>query len=338
MKIAVIGAGAIGSVVSGLMAKSGEEILLVGRPEQVKAIRDHGLTLKASAGQETVPVRTAERLDGFYELVIFTVKSQDLEQAYQDNAAYLEEGCRVLTTQNGVQGDNLLSTHFDPAKMYSSIVMFGATYLRPGEVVLNFPGDWILGKPYCPLDNVIQDIAGVLGKAFPVKVTPSIMGMKWLKLFINFNNCIPACLNRSMQETFSDIDFCRLSILLLKEGLEIVQAAGIELVSLPSFPVERILGLAAMPVDSAAGIIRQTLTGLSAEPVYGSVLQSIKRGKPSEIDFINGEVDLLASSLQMKAPLNRKVVELVHRVENTGSFFSPGQLKAEFGLTQDASL
>ncbi len=331
MKIAVLGAGAIGSVAAGLLTKAGEDILLVGRPQQVAAVRERGLILKTSAGQETVPVRVAERLDRVYDLVIFTVKSQDLEQAYQDNAAFLEHG-RVLTTQNGVQRDNLLSTHFEPENIYSSIVMFGATYTKPGEVVFNFSGDWVLGKPYAPLDCMIEDIAGVLRKAFPVTVTPSLVGMKWLKLFINFNNSITACLGFSMQETFADVDFCRLSVLLLKEGLQIVRAAGIELVSLPSFPVERIFGLADMPMDTAAGIIRQTLTGLSREPVYGSILQSIKRGKSSEIDFINGEVDLLASSLQMKAPLNRKIVALVHRVESTGNFLSPAQLKAEFGL------
>jgi 2-dehydropantoate 2-reductase len=179
---------------------------------------------------------------------------------------------------------------------------------------------------------MIENFAGILKKAFPVTVTPSIMGMKWLKLFINFNNSIPACLNLSMQETFADLDFCRLSILLLREGLQIIRAAGIEMVSLPSFPVERILGLAEMPMDDAAGIIQQTLTRLSREPLYGSILQSIKRGKPSEIDFINGEVDLLAASLQREAPLNRKIVALVHQVENTGVFFSPKQLKAEFKL------
>jgi 2-dehydropantoate 2-reductase len=331
MEIAVIGAGAIGSVVAGLLTKTGENVLLVGRPAQVKAIRDKGLAINTSNGQETVPVRVAERLDRAYDLVIFTVKSQDLEQAYQDNMAYLEHG-RVLTTQNGVQGDNLLSTHFEPGNMYSSIVMFGATYMQSGQVVLNFPGDWILGKPYTPLDNVIEDIAGILRKAFPVTVTPFILGMKWLKLFINFNNSIPACLNLSMQETFADLDFCRLSILLLNEGLQVVRSAGIEMVSLPSFPVERILGIAGMPIETAAGIMQKTLTGLSREPLYGSILQSIKRGKPSEIDFINGEVDLLAASLRMNAPLNRKIVALVHRVENTGVFFSPAQLKAEFGL------
>ena len=135
-----------------------------------------------------------------------------------------------------------------------------------------------------------------------------------------------------MQETFADLDFCRLSILLLKEGVEITKKSGVKLISLPQFPVDRILGLTAMPLDQAAGIINKTLTTLSKEPLYGSILQSIMRKKTSEIDYINGEVTHLADNIRMGAPLNRKVVDLVHQVEETGKFFSPDEIKKEFDL------
>jgi 2-dehydropantoate 2-reductase len=213
--------------------------------------------------------------------------------------------------------------------------MFGATYIKPGEVTYNFPGDWIIGKPYMPNDPKVWGVESVLKKAFSVVVADQIMGMKWLKLFVNFNNCIPALIGKSMQETFSDLDFCRLSILLLREGVNIVQNAGIELVSLPQFPVDRIVGLSKMPVEQAAGIINKTLTTLSKEPLYGSILQSIMRKRTSEIDFINGEVALLASSISMESPLNRKVVNLVHQVENQGKFLDVKQVKQEFGLNSN---
>lgn len=335
MTIAVIGAGAIGSLVAGLLAKAGETILLVGRPDQVEAVRARGLRIKSPSGEETVRVPVLTAMDKSYDLVIFTVKTQDLEAAYQQNHAFLEDAT-VLTSQNGVQGDNLLRTHFEPENMYSSIVMFGATYIRPGEVTFNFPGDWILGKPYRPIDETTHAIAQVLGRAFPVVVTPQIMGMKWLKLFVNFNNCLPALTGRSMQETFADMDLCRLSVLLLKEGVDIIRKAGIELVSLPNFPVERVLGMAAMPVEQAAGILNKTLTTLSQEPLYGSILQSIMRGKTSEIDFINGEVILIARNLQISSPLNTRMVELVHQVERTGRFFSAEQIKKEFCSLKEA--
>ena len=335
MRITVIGGGAIGSIVAGFLAKQGANVLLVAKPEQVQAIDRQGLTIRRAEGQERIPVKAATALNGRYDLVIFTVKTQDIDEAYQQNHEFLEDSSLILTTQNGVQADNILSCHFDRDQMISSIVMFGATYINPGEVTYNFPGDWIMGKPYAPNDQQVWDIEAVFKKSFSVVVTDQITGMKWLKLFVNFNNCIPALIGKSMQETFADLDFCRLSVLLLQEGVRVVQNAGIELVSLPQFPVDRILGLSKMPVEQAAGIMNKTLTGLSKEPLYGSILQSILRKRTSEIDFINGEVASVAASISMSSPLNRKVVELVHQVETEGRFLDPQKVKQEFGLNSN---
>ncbi|MDP2654756.1 MAG: 2-dehydropantoate 2-reductase [Candidatus Omnitrophota bacterium] len=336
MTIAIIGGGAIGSLVAGLLAKASVDVLLVGKPSHVEEIRRKGLTVKTTQGEETIPLKAATALDQPYDLAIFATKTQDIEQAYQDNHRFLEDSL-ILTTQNGVQADNLLSHHFDRSKIISSIVMFGATYMTPGEVTFNFPGDWILGKPFMPNDPRVHAVADILRKVLPVVVTSDIIGMKWLKLFINFNNCIPALTGKSMQETFADMDLCRLSILLLREGMEVVRNAGISFVSLPQFPVERVTGLSTMPLDQAAGIMNKTLTTLSKEPLYGSILQSIMRGKTSEIDFINGEVVALASGTKQDAPLNRRVVDWVHRVEQSGKFFDVEDIKKEFGLLNDGA-
>lgn len=331
MKIAVIGAGAIGSIVAGYLTKSGEDVLLVGRQDHVKAVNANGLCIKSPGKEEVIPVKADVKIDKEYDLVIFATKTNDMEFAYQDNHKFLEGGI-ILTTQNGVQGDNIISIHFDRSNMIGSIVMFGATYMRSGEVVFNFPGDWILGKPYTANDSKLNDVAEILGKAFSIKISDNIMGMKWLKLFVNFNNCIPALIGKSMQETFEDMDFCRLSVMLLKEGVSIVRDAGIEMVSLPQFPAERILDMASMPIEQGAGIINKTLTTLSKEPLYGSILQSIMRGRASEIDFINGEVTYVAKSIRLQSPLNRKIVDLIHKIEQEGRFLEPDVVKKEFNL------
>ena len=211
MKIAVIGAGAIGSVVAGLLTKAGKEVTLIGRQEQVDAINEKGLKIIYSEREEIIPVKASALLDAEQDLVIFTTKTQDLESAYQANHTFLETPF-VLTSQNGVQADNILSVHFEREKMFSSIVMFGATYTNPGEVVYNFDGDWIVGKPFLPVDPKTHAFAEELKSAFDVKISQNITGMKWLKLFVNFNNCIPALVGKSMQETFSDMDLCKLSI------------------------------------------------------------------------------------------------------------------------------
>lgn len=332
MNIAVIGAGAIGSVVAGYLKKAGCDVVLVAKPEQCAVINTQGLHFTGARGEETIRVDAISKLDRDYHLVIFTVKSQDMETAYVHNCEHLDHSL-ILTTQNGVQADNILSVHFEREKLLSSIVMFGVTYSRAGEIVFNFEGDWIIGKPFMMNDASVREVAAVLQKAFKVVISPNIMGMKWLKLFVNFNNCIPALIGKSMQETFSDMGLCRLSILLLKEGAEIVEKAKIEIVSLPQFPVERISGLVNMPETQAAGIINKTLTTLSKEPLYGSILQSIMRNRPSEIDFINGEIVALASQLRLKAPLNGKILDMVHEVERTGKFFDADEVKKEFELS-----
>ncbi|MBI4309531.1 MAG: ketopantoate reductase family protein [Candidatus Omnitrophica bacterium] len=329
MNIAVIGAGAIGGVVAACLKKAGEDIVLVGRPEQVDAVNREGLTMHGARGRETIRVPAMAKLDKPYDLVIFAVKTQDIEEAFELNSEFLETSL-ILTSQNGVQADNLLSSHFDKIRQLSSIVMFGATYVKPGEITFNFEGDWIIGRPFTPVDPTTHKVAEVLGKAFKTVVSTDITGQKYLKLFVNFNNCIPALIGKSMQEVFADMGLCRLSVMLLKEGVDIIQAAKIELTSMPDFPRERILGLANMPLEQAAGIIHKTLTGLSKEPLYGSILQSILRGKDSEIDFINGEVAQIAGHLKLPALLNRKAVDMVHEVERSGKFFTVDDVKKAF--------
>ncbi|MBU1726672.1 MAG: hypothetical protein KJ880_03475, partial [Candidatus Omnitrophica bacterium] len=101
---------------------------------------------------------------------------------------------------------------------------------------------------------------------------------------------------------------------------------GIKLVSLPDFPLERMIQLASAPTEIAAKIYSGIMTNLSKAPLYGSILQSIKRGKASEIDYINGEFVHLAKENYTTAPLNEKLVEMVHEVEQSKKFFSKEDL------------
>jgi 2-dehydropantoate 2-reductase len=98
------------------------------------------------------------------------------------------------------------------------------------------------------------------------------------------------------------------------------------MVSLPDFPLERLTKLTSMPALEAARIFSGIMVNLSKEPIYGSILQSIKRGRSSEIDYINGEFVRLAKDNNLTAPLNKRLVKLVHEVEKTGRFFTKEEL------------
>lgn len=326
MRIAVIGAGAIGCLVAGYLKEKGEEVTLVGRGPAVRAIKENGLAISGCRGNFSVRIGISDTLNYIPNLAILTIKTQDVDALLRDNCNLLQNSL-ILTTQNGAQADNLAVKYFTPEKVVSSIVMFGATYLEPGKVVHNFEGSWVLGSFFSPnpTESLIS-LSRVLDKAFPVIISEKIKEMKYLKIFVNANNCLPAILGKSMQEVFSSIDISRISIAIWKEAFEVVDKAGINLVSLPGFPVENLTKFTAMSNAEAAQVFSQMMKNLSKEPLYGSILQSIMRGRLSEIDYINGEFVRLAEEHHLRAPLNETLVGMVHEVEKNGMFYGKDDL------------
>lgn len=326
MRIAVIGAGAIGSLVAGYLKEKNEEVTLVSRGSSVKAIKENGLTIIGTRGHSLVRIGISDTLNYVPDLAILATKTQDINPVLQDNS-HLLQNCLVLTTQNGVQADNLVAKFVPAQNIISSIVMFGATKLEPSKVIHNFEGSWVLGNfvDTKPTESLISTSL-VLDKAFPTIISQDLKGMKYLKIFVNANNCLPAIIGKSMQEVFSDVAISRISIAIWKEAFRIIDQVGIDLVSLPGFPLEKLTKLTSMPSESAAQIFSEQMKSLSKEPLYGSILQSIMRGKLSEIDYLNGEFVRLAEENHMYAPLNRLLVEMVHKVEETSRFFSKDDL------------
>ena len=323
MKIAVIGAGAIGALVAGYLKLKGEDVSLVGRPESIYAINKEGLKISGVRGSFKVEILAEDALTYRPEVLILATKTQDIESALKDKLDLIKDSI-VLTTQNGVQSDKIVAQYLSQKNIISSIVMFGSTYLKPGEVLHNFEGSWILGSIFGDKSNDAKtfSLSSTLDKAFPTLLSEDILGMKYLKIFVNANNCIPAILGVSMQEAFSDLRISRVSINIWKEGFDIASKAGLKLSSLPGFPVENITKLVSISSEEAAKIFSGIMVKLSKAPLYGSILQSIKRGRSSEIDYINGEFVNLAQENKLEAPINNRLVKMVHQVEESGKFFS----------------
>lgn len=329
MRIAVIGAGAIGGLIAGYLKLKGEDVTLLGRAESVLAIKASGLKISGVRGDFNVKIDTLCCLNFNPELVILATKTQDVLAAIKDNLEHIRDAA-ILTTQNGIQADNLVAEYLPAKNIISSIVMFGATHLHPGHIVHNFEGDWVIGRFFdSKPDEREINLSLVLDKIFPVVISEDIKGMKYLKIFVNANNCIPAILGMSMQEAFSDVELSRISVSIWKEGFKIISKAGIKLVSLPGFPIENVTRLTSLPGGDAAMIFCQIMTKMGKDPVYGSILQSIKRGKASEIDYINGEFIRIARENGLAAPVNEKVVDLVHRVERERKFLTKEALFGE---------
>lgn len=325
MKIAVIGAGAIGGLVAGYLKHKGNDVFLVGRPDSVEAIGKNGLHISGARGNLLIHIDIFSELSKHVDLAILAVKTQDIEKVAGENKTHLRRAA-ILTTQNGIQADKILAKYVPKRNIISSIVMFGSTLLEPHKLVHNFEGKWVLGSPFAQNGDLLKEISATLNNIFLTSISDNIMGMKWLKLFLNANNCLPAIIGKSMQETFKDLELSKVGMRIWQEGLEVVNKAGIKLISLPDFPLENLTKLTNMPLEQSAKIFSGIMTNLSREPLYGSILQSIRRNRPSEIDYINGEFAALARNNAAHALLNERLVQLVHRVETTKKFFAVDEL------------
>ena len=328
LKIAIIGAGAVGSAVGALLAHDGQDVTLIGRPAHMEAIRRQGgLQVDGYPGDLVVPIKAAERLDFRPDLALLTVKTQDVVTAVRDNLTFLTD-TPLVTLQNGVFSDELIAEILPRCQIISAVVLVGATYLTPGRVTILQQGALVVGRPFGPRDAQVDKIASVLNRAVLTRVSDNIRGAHWLKLIINLNNPLPALTDWPMSRVAADPNRGRLAVRLIREGLRVTERAGIQLASLPRRPIGVIRLVAWLPVGLAARLLSSIARLIETRwPLLGSTLQSIRRGRPTEIDYLNGEVVRLGERVGVPARLNAKVVELVHHVEETGQFFSVDALR-----------
>lgn len=324
-KIVVIGAGAIGSLVGGLLLRAREDVTLIGRKAHVDAINKSGLIIDGALGEMRVNVKAKERLDFKPDLVLLTVKTQDVEAVAHEIKPYVS-GVPVVTMQNGVRSDDLVAGVLGKENIISSVVLFGSTFLEPGRVVHTHKGRLLVGLPFNHDWEKLESIATVLNKAIPVQITKDIHCAHWTKLIVNLNNAIPAITGLSVQEIGSHPKLRKLSYFVLKEGLDITKFASIKLCNLQGVPIVILKKIFNMSSFIATMVIGNMMKTIGTAPVLGSTLQSIKRGKNTEIDYLNGEIVALGKKLGIPTPYNTTVVNMVHQVEATGKFLTLDEL------------
>ncbi|MBD3264556.1 MAG: hypothetical protein GF375_05605 [Candidatus Omnitrophica bacterium] len=325
MKIAVLGCGAIGGLFLGYLSRTYPDTFGVVKDYQLKSFNSEGVIVEGVRGKTSRKVLTGSRLKEDCDIAIFATKINDLEECIQDNLGFIKHSF-ILTTQNGIEADYMLSRFFPAERIITAVVMLGATFYPPNKITHNFEGSLALGNIFGAFPEGARVVSETLKPVFETSVFENIKGAKYLKLLINLNNCLPAALGLSMQEAFCDIEIAKLAILLNKEAYRVIRESGIELVSLPAYPRERIEKLVGLETVKAAEIFSGVMTSLSKQPLYGSIFQSIKRKKKSEIDYINGQIVKLASEHNLDAPLNRRIVELIHAIEAGRDFINKKDL------------
>lgn len=329
--IAIIGAGAIGSTLGALLSRAGQNVTLIGSAAQVGAIRRNGLQVDGALGAFTVRIAAAQALDFRPELAFLTVKTQDVLSAVQANQAFLGDA-QLVTFQNGVRSDALVASVLPPQQLVSAVVNIHANYLTPGKVTLLYPGPLVIGRPFGPNDAAVEGIAAILRHAVPTALSDNIRGVHWLKLIVNLNNAFPALTNRTFHAVYAHPGLRQFAVRVMLEGVRVAKRAGIRLESLPDTSAVLIRLIDWLPLRLAALVAAAKARRMESRwPLIGSTLQSLQRKRPTEIDYLNGEVVRLGGKLGVATPLNAALVGMVHQVERSGEFWEPEALCAAMG-------
>jgi len=302
MRIGVVGAGAIGSLFGGLLADSGNEVVLVGRPSHMEAIQNSGLLMKGFKNKHIrnlkAEIRAADLKPIEFDLILLTVKSYDTEQAAVQARHIAKNKVSVLCLQNGLGVEEAAAKNLDKNRLLRGITFCGATLEAPGVVVYNGRGETIIGDPYHSNGNEDLNIfVDVFRKAgLPTRVVEDIQSDVWTKTLVNAGiNPYTAILGIKNGELLKLRGVKDLMARTVLEGAEVARKRGIRF-------QKDIVQLMFKTVESTADNV-------------SSMLQDIRKGKCTEIDFLNGAISKLGYGENIPTPLNDFLTMLVKNLE-----------------------
>ncbi len=294
MKVAVMGAGAVGCYYGAMLARAGCDVVLIGRAEHVDAVRAAGLTLETRDYTVSLPLAASTQADAVAgaQLVLFCVKANDTLAAATEIAPFLAPDALVVSLQNGVDNAERLRPLL-MREVIAAVVYVAAQMAGPGHVRHHGRGELVIGhSPAAARLAELFDVAGV-----PLTVSGDITGILWGKLVVN---CVYNALS-----AITRLPYARL-----------VAAPGVEAVMRDV--VDECLAVARADGVSVAGDIRATVQHIARTmpTQLSSTAQDLMRGKRSEIDHLNGYVVQRGAALGVATPVNRVLLTLVRALES----------------------
>lgn len=320
--IAVLGTGANGAAFAADMVRAGHDVTLIDQwPENVEAIRQHGVVVDAVDGARTATeVRVLHlcevaTLRERFDAVLVAVKAYDSRWAGELIKPYVRSDGLVAGLQNGMAVDTYVDV-FGPERTLGCVVEVAAAMYTPGLVERHTPrsGTWFgLGGPHPAAHARAEEVAAVLGAAGTVEIVDDIRSAKWMKLVVNAAELTPSAI----------VDLPLLEAARLPGMHDFMVAAGKEAVRTALAVGSRVVpifGLADVdPQDPEAFVDRMldaVYTRWSLPHTRTTVLQDWMKGRHSEFEEINGLVVREQERLGGHAPANSAVVELSRKIES----------------------
>ena len=186
----------------------------------------------------------------------------------------------------------------------------------------------MLGDPFGGNMMALDMSLSLLCKAVPVSTTDTVHAARWTKLIMNsMNNVLDAATGLSLNECMDNAILREIGICLVREAFAVLDAAHITPVTLPGFNAQALKELVALPIPAASALLQQRMKKSLGHNIVSSTLQSLRRHKPTEIEYLNAEFVREGERLSVPTPCNRTMVDVIHTIEKTGLFYSPKELK-----------
>ena len=330
-RLAVVGAGAIGGIVAAFLSRQGWDLELVTKHAQIAEQAAYpGLSVFGVRGELRAPVKAVTQigqLTGSKDVVLLATKATEAQEAAMALLPFLHGESLVVSLQNGIC-EEALAEVLGRSRVVGCVVGWGATMHGPGRLEMTSTGEFVLG---C-LDNRpeprLNDLAEMLSAIVPARVSDNILGELYGKLIVNSCiNSLGALTGLYLGQMLAQARARRLFEAIMREAMAVALAMGLTVAPGGGGKLDYYRFLDG---GGALARLRRDLTirvvGFKYRRLKSSTLQSLERGRPSEIDYLNGYICRKGDELGMPTPVNDPVVALVKEIESGQRAIAPANL------------
>jgi len=305
MKIAIVGSGALGSLLAALFSKAKADVLLFGRNKsRIENISREGLSVEGAAGKWKARVKASCVLEDISqaELVILCVKSYDTKNVVSSFCGYLEKDTAVLSLQNGLGNVEVISEAVPEERVIGGVTNIGATLLEGAGVRYAGKGETVIGRADGKVTAEMRPVRELFSSAgLELKISRDIKNIIWSKLVLNAGiNALSAVLRLPNGALVRSEGAKRIMRAAVTEAVRVAKRKKIKLVYDD-------------PLAKAEAICESTAGNLS------SMLQDILGKRRSEIDAINGAIIRIAQEAGIPVPVNIMLADMVKSIEENYS-------------------
>jgi 2-dehydropantoate 2-reductase len=332
IRVAVVGAGAIGGIVAAFLARAGWDLEVVCKHrETAERAVSEGFHIFGVQREHRIPLRGVKEiqdLSGPKEVVFLATKANDAMEAARVLLPFLKENSVVVSLQNGICEDALAEI-LGRNRVIGCVVGWGASMHGPGELEITSGGEFVIGSLDRPSEGSLPRIKQMLDEVAPTRISGNIMGELYAKLIVN------ACINslgviagKKLGELLAMKRARQVFTTIMREAMAVAAAAGIK--------VERGGGgkLDYYRFLEGDGVLSQMkrdflvrVIGFKYRRIKSSSLQSLERGRKTEVDYLNGYICAQGRQHGVPTPINDAVVRMIKEIEGAQRKMTPENLK-----------